>query len=95
MSATSKSETPESELTPELIERVMRLSPESLGRLVGLALERLDVPPDDPEEVKKAWKEEIARRIEAYRRGEVVALDAAGSGERIRARLRERFGDGR
>ena len=66
MSATS---TPESELTPELIERVLKLSRENLGRLVGLALDHLDRPPEDPEAVKQAWREEHARRWEAIRTG--------------------------
>ncbi len=61
--------TPETELTPDLIDRVRKLSPQSKDKLVGLLLDELEGPPDDPEEVRKAWKDEIARRIEAVRNG--------------------------
>ena len=66
-SATPK--TPETELTPELIERVMKLSPENRQRLIGLlgAAEPVPVPP--PVGDAAYWKAEIARRIEAIQNG--------------------------
>lgn len=89
MSATT---TPESELTPELIERVMKLSPENLGRLVTLALEHLGPPAENPAEVKKAWGDEIARRWKEIESGQVQMLDARESAARLRQHLREKFG---
>ena len=58
--------TDETELTPELVERVLKLSPESRGRLLGL----LDPPPTpawaaDPD----ALRAELQRRIEAVENG--------------------------
>ena len=87
MSATT---TPESELTPELIERVLKLSRENLGRLVGLALDRLDSAPDDPEAVKQAWREEHARRWEAIRTGAVVTYTPEDAIAYARERLRRK-----
>ena len=92
MAATTTPATPESELTPELIDRVLKLSPESLGRLVTLALERLGPPADDPAEVKAAWREEIARRWKEIETGQVELLDARESAARLRQHLREKFG---
>lgn len=84
--------TPESELTPELIDRVMKLSPENLGRLVTIALEHLGPPPEDPAEVQTAWRDVIARRWKDIESGQVQLLDARESAARLRQHLREKFG---
>jgi hypothetical protein len=69
MAATTTPETPETELTPDLIERVMKLSPENRRRLIGLldAEEPIPVPP--PVGDAAYWKAEIARRIAAIQDG--------------------------
>jgi putative addiction module component (TIGR02574 family) len=86
MSATA--ETPETELTPELIERVMKLSPENREKFALLLLDSLDGPPDDPEEVRKGWKDEIARRVEDVQAGRVGLVDADQALAEMRQRLR-------
>jgi putative addiction module component (TIGR02574 family) len=53
----------------ELIDRAMRLSPAARQSIALELLESLQGPPEDAEEVRKAWKAEIARRIEAVRNG--------------------------
>ena len=91
-SAIQTADTPEAEAIREIIDRAKQLSSVAREVIAHELLDGVDVPPGDPEEVRQAWKIEIARRVEEYRRGEVVALDASGSAERIRARLREKFG---
>lgn len=63
--------TSETELTPELIERVLKLSPENRDRLIGL----LGASPPIPEPPVIGdwtyWKAEIARRIAAVESGEM------------------------
>jgi putative addiction module component (TIGR02574 family) len=52
-------------------------------------LESVHHPPEDPAEVKKAWQEEIARRIEDIKAGRVQLLDA----DEVVRQLREEFGE--
>ena len=84
--------TPETELTPELIDRVMKLAPESLGRLVALALERIDPPPENQEAVNQSWRDEIARRVASIDDGTAVYVDAKESAARLLNRIREKYG---
>lgn len=62
-------DTPETELTPELIERVMKLSPESQARLRELLGEGPAVPELEPVGDWTYWKAEIKRRIDAAESG--------------------------
>lgn len=64
--------TPETELTPDLIERVMKLSAESKDRLLGLLLDELDGPPDDRTDEEIAA--EIKRRSDEHHAGNVKLL---------------------
>ena len=66
----------------ELAERSKALSPEDRSRLVDMLLESLDQAP--LAEVETAWDEEAERRIAAYGRGEVPAID----GELVLAKAR-------
>ena len=59
MSAATTPGQPETELTPELIERVMKLSPENRERLRAL----LGEPPNSDADWEY-WKAEIKRRID-------------------------------
>ena len=93
MSTTTTTPEPaKSELTPELIDQVLNLSDESLGRLVTLALEHLGPPPEEEAKVKRAWREEIARRITSIEDGTAVLVDAKESVARMRARIQEKYG---
>ena len=83
--------TPETELTPELIDRVMKLSPESKDQLLDLLLGESEGPPDNPEVMKREWQEEIARRIEDIKTGRVQLLDADEALTRLEERLRQRY----
>lgn len=69
MSMSTTPETPDTELTSELIDRVMKLSPRSRERLMELlgAADPIPVPP--PVGDAAHWKAEIARRIEAVKNG--------------------------
>jgi hypothetical protein len=84
--------TPESELTPDLIERVMKLSAESQDMLVALLLDEQAGPLPDPDEVGRAWRDVIARRVEDVKVGRVVLVDAKQALAEARQRLRERHG---
>jgi len=67
------------ELPADLIERVKQLSPAAKDKLFDLLLGKDDEISNEPmqfasEKVRLAWKEEIARRIAAYQRGEVKTM---------------------
>lgn len=61
------------DLTPDLIDRVMKLSVENKEKLVGLLLDEQNGPPDNPDEVAAAWKAEIARRAALVASGNYTA----------------------
>jgi hypothetical protein len=71
MSTTTTPETPESELTPELMDRLKKLSPESRDRLIVLLGGSPPIPAPPPVGDWEYWKGEIKRRIEAVERGEM------------------------
>ncbi|HET6574820.1 MAG TPA: hypothetical protein VFG68_14540 [Fimbriiglobus sp.] len=76
--------TPETELTPDLIERVMKLSAENKDRLFGLLLD----DPDEPPDVVTDWPAEIQRRLESIAVGGVRLMTREESDAAIRERLR-------
>ena len=66
----------------ELAEQGKALAPEDRSRLVDLLLVSLH---EDPlAQIETAWDEEAERRLEAYDRGEVRAID----GEEVLAKAR-------
>ena len=83
--------TPNTNLTPELLEQVKKLTPAEKDRLI-LWLEIEAEEADDAEDVKREWKDELARRIAAYDRGEVQAVDAFEDLEQLRQELIQRYG---
>ena len=60
------------ESTDQLAKKAMALEPTERIRLVEAILYRLDKP--DPD-IEKSWIAEAEARYEAYRRGELVAID--------------------
>jgi putative addiction module component (TIGR02574 family) len=66
----------------ELAERGKALAPEDRSRLVDLLLESLHEAPIG--EVEAAWDVETERRLAAYERGEIQAVE----GEEVLARAR-------
>ena len=64
----------------ELAERGKALAPEDRSRLVDMLLESLHET--SLGEVEAAWNEEVERRLTAYDRGEIEAVD----GEEVLAR---------
>lgn len=65
------------ELSPaaeQLLPAVDALSVKDQEGLVQYILARLDGPPDDPAEVRKAWKAVILRRIAEIESGKVVGV---------------------
>jgi putative addiction module component (TIGR02574 family) len=62
------------DLVTELAEQARKLSAEERSRLVDLLMETLREPP--LADVEAAWAEEIARRVEAFERGEVETFAA-------------------
>lgn len=66
-------------------EQALQLTPDEKRALIESLVLSLDSDHDaDPQEVARAWDEEIARRIEATERGEVEIVD----GDDVFARLR-------
>ncbi len=47
-----------------------------------------DEEAEDPQEVERAWEEEIRRRLQAYHAGEVKTIPASEVLAKARARLR-------
>jgi len=66
----------------ELAEQGKALSPEDRSRLVDMLLVSLHEGP--LAQIEAAWDEEVERRLAAYDRGEVQAID----GEEVLARAR-------
>lgn len=65
--------------------QALQLPREERGRLAGRLLQSLDPEPDDtPENIAKAWDEEIARRIEEMDAGRTESIPY----EQVRAELR-------
>ena len=71
----------------ELLKRALALTPEERAELAGSLLESLDDPPNDPEAVEAAWKEEIARRIEDVDSGKVNTIPWEEVRQRISSKL--------
>jgi hypothetical protein len=73
----------------QVLHDALTLSPEDRA----FVAERLDASPNQGEfaspEIAAAWTAEIDRRIAAYERGDVQALDAATSVDRMRRYLAE------
>jgi hypothetical protein len=88
MSTATTPETPETELTPELIERVMKLSPENRERLRAL-LGEPPIPELPAEGDWAYWKAEIQRRIEAVENGTMQTYTLEETLERIQKALDE------
>ena len=66
----------------ELAERGKALAPGDRSRLVDMLLESLHEGP--VAQVEAAWDAEVERRLEAYDRGEIQAID----GEEVLAKAR-------
>ena len=62
------------DIVAELADRGRWLAPEDRSRLVELLLESLHEPPLS--DIETAWDAEIARRVEAYKKGEVATYAA-------------------
>ncbi len=66
-------------------EQALQLTPDEKRALIESLVISLDRDPDaDPQEIARAWDEEIARRIDAMDKGEVEMID----GDEVFARLR-------
>ena len=77
-------ETLHPELTADLVERVAALSPAAFESLREYREResRLD------DEYDAEMRDEIRRRLEAYERGEILAVDGEGVLDRLRQRMR-------
>jgi putative addiction module component (TIGR02574 family) len=78
---------PETELTPDLINRVMKLSPENKDKLLDLLVNELDGPADDRTDEEVAA--EIRRRSDEYHAGAVKPLTREESDASIRDEVRK------
>ena len=58
----------------ELAQLSLALSPDDRARLAELLLSSLEAEPKS--DIEAAWDEEIRKRLAAYDRGEVEAIDA-------------------
>jgi putative addiction module component (TIGR02574 family) len=76
----------------ELIDAALRLPEQARARFASALLRSLDKAGDDPEVVRKEWKDEIARRIDEVRSGKVKPVDGHEALLQARQRLREQYG---
>jgi putative addiction module component (TIGR02574 family) len=83
MSATTN---PSGTSPAEIVNAALSLSPDDRAMVAHMLMESLDAPFDDPAEVKRAWKDEIGRRIADYQAGRVKTY----SSDEFFAILRER-----
>lgn len=72
------------DIPSDLIERAMTLSPAAMRKFAGILWDAAEGPPDDPELVRKEWREVIADRIEGYLSGRYKTVDARESLQRVR-----------
>ncbi len=66
----------------------LELPAQERARLAHLLIESLDAEAENPEEVERAWEEEIRRRLEEFRAGGVQPIPAEQVLAAARARLR-------
>jgi putative addiction module component (TIGR02574 family) len=64
----------------------MKLSPKARAKLVERLLISIEVPEDDY--IMESWLDEAKRRLEAYRKGKVLAIPASRVFRETRARIR-------
>ena len=81
---------PGTDLTPELIDRVMELSLEGKDKLFGLLAKELDSPPDDRTDEEIAA--EIKRRSDDVHAGNAQLLTPEEVEQNVREMLRRDFG---
>ena len=70
----------------EIAREALNLPPEDRAYVADVLERSLDTG-DVPEEIAAAWSKEIDRRIDAYERGEIKALDIEESNARLREAL--------
>ena len=86
MSATTTPETPEAR---DIIERALQLPPVERERIAHQLLDSV-YPPDDPEEVKRAWRAELQRRMDAICDGTMKSYSVEETMAYLRQALAER-----
>jgi putative addiction module component (TIGR02574 family) len=64
----------------------MKLSSRERGELAAALLSTLEF--EDPAEIERAWAKEIARRVRAYRRGQMRSIPAGRVFASAKAALR-------
>jgi len=67
-----------------ILDEALSLPDDEREALVEVLITSLQL--DSPEDVERAWSEEIVRRLERHERGETVALDWEEAKRRIRIR---------
>jgi putative addiction module component (TIGR02574 family) len=88
MSATT---TPGSDEARELIDRALKLPPADRERIAHELLDSV-YPPEDPEEVKKAWRAELQRRVDAIQNGTMKTYSIEETMAYLRQECAERTG---
>lgn len=89
MSATTTPETPENAEARDLVERALRLPPVVREQIAHQLLDSV-YPPEDPEEVKKAWRAELQKRFDEIKNGTVKTYSIEETMAYLRQSLAER-----
>lgn len=77
-------------LTPELVTHLLKLAPDDRATLADIMWESVEGPESDPEEVRQAWKDEIAQRWDRYKSGKEPAIPVEDFLEELRQRSEQR-----
>ena len=76
----------------ELMTAALRLPERARADFACALLKSLDTSDGDPEVVRTAWRNELAKRIDDVRSGRVKAVDGHAPLLQTRQRLREQYG---
>lgn len=82
---------PENPEVRDLIDRAMKLPPEVREQIAHDLLDSV-YPPEDPEQVKTAWRAELQRRMDAIQNGTMKTYSIEESMAYIRQSLAESAG---
>jgi hypothetical protein len=99
---TPEPDAPAGRMTAELARQIQALSRDTKEQLIIWLQEELDggpfigdlpdLPADNPQAVKVAWRDEFAKRIEDMRTGRVEAIDAQGFAGRLVQKALKKYG---
>jgi putative addiction module component (TIGR02574 family) len=84
--------TPEQDHVRDIVAEAMKLPPDVRESVALELLDSIEESPEDPEAVKKAWQEELERRMKSVRDGTVRTYSVEETMAYLRQTIAERDG---